>query len=591
MFNKPKNIVFVVLLILLALPTFQHITKIVKVKPLDGDFVLTARPDFTWKTWLSGDFQSQFDNYIEDHIGFRSFFVRLNNQTDFSIFRKANADGVVVGKDRMLFEYDYIQAYTGNDFIGKKTIRKKLNRVKFLQKYLKENFDIDFVVIFEPSKARFYPELIPDHYLEDGIGLSNYEYFTQEAKNLGVRFIDYNKYYNQLKGTKPYPLYPKWGIHWSEYGMSFVADSLVKYIENLRGIDLPEMKLDNLKVTNHLEDSDYDVGKTMNLLWRLPHPEVAYPQYSFTGGGNKTRPMVLTIADSYYWNIFNTRLPKNLFANEAFWYFNAQVYPDSYFGTKWVKDVDLRKEIEKQDIIILSVTERFLYKFDWGFVDDVFKLYAPPCTGDLIYDYANGIKLDATWFSKIQKKAQKQGIPLEDALIDEATFRAITESFDTYLSWYGLDHYKKIILNTPEWKEMIAKKAAEQGTSFDEMLTKDADYSFKNDHPAINQKYHLIQKNINAIKADRDWLNSVGKKAGFYFMDTIEMVHVDAEFMANQELGNLSADEIKIQALEKQIRQDPKWLELVAKKAAEKGITLDEMIHEDAKYMVEQEKK
>lgn len=591
MFKKPKNIAFVVLLILLALPAFQHITKIVSVKPLDGDFVISPRPPITWKDWLSGDFQTRFDNYIEDHIGFRSFFVRLNNQTDFSIFRKANADGVVVGKDRMLFEYDYIQAYTGKDFIGKKTIRKKLNRVKFLQKYLKENFDIDFVIIFEPSKARFYSELIPDHYLADGTGLSNYEYFTQEAKNLGIRFIDYNKYYNQLKGTKPYPLYPKWGIHWSEYGMSFVADSLVKYLENLRGIDLPEMKLDNLKVTSRLEDSDYDVGKTMNLLWRLPHPEVAYPQYSFAGGGNKTRPMVLTVADSYYWNIFNTRLPKNLFANEAFWYFNAKVYPDSYFGTKWVKDVDLRQEVEKQDIIMLSVTERFLYKFDWGFVDDVFKLYAPSFSGDLIYDFANGIKADANWFSKIQKKAQKQGIPLEDALNDEATFRAITEDFETYLSWYGLEHYKNIILDAPEWKESVNKKAAEKGISFDEMLTIDADYTFKNDHPAANQKYHLLQTNMNAIKADRAWLKVVGEKAGIYFMDTLEMVQIDAEYMANQELGNLSADELKIQAIEKQIRQDPAWLDLVTKKAADQSKSIDQMIREDAEFMVNQEKK
>jgi len=351
------------------------------------------------------------------------------------------------------------------------------------------------------------------------------------------------------------------------------------------------MKLDNLKVTNHLEDSDYDVGKTMNLLWRLPHPEVAYPQYSFTNDGNKTRPMVLTIADSYYWNIFNTRLPKNLFANEAFWYFNAKVYPDSYFGTKWVKDVDLRQEVEKQDIIMLSVTERFLYKFDWGFVDDAFKLYAPDYSGDLIYDYANGIKDDATWFGKILAKAKKQGIPLEDALNDEASFQAIKEDFDNYLTWYGLDHYKKIILNESEWKEMIAKKAAEQGKSFDEMLTIDADYIFKNDHPAINQKYHLIQKNFNAIKSDRDWLNKVGEKAAIYFMDTIEMIRVDAEYMANLELEEISGEEVKIRAYENQIRQDPKWLDLVTKKAADQSKSLDQMIREDAEFMVEQEKK
>jgi len=591
MISRLKNIVFIVLLVLLALPTIQHVTKFIKVKQLDGDFVLASRPAFSWQTWLSGNFQTQFNNYIEDHIGFRSFFVRLNNQIDFCLFHKANADGVVVGKDRMLFEYDYIRAYTGEDFIGKKTIRKKLSRVKFLQKYLKEKYDIDFVLIFEPSKVRFYPEDIPDRYLDKGISLSNYEYFTQEAKKLGVRFIDYNKYYNGLKGTKPYPLYPKWGIHWSEYGMSFVADSLIRYIENLRGIKLPEMHLDSMLVTEQLRDSDYDIGKTMNLLWRLPHPEVAYPEYSFKTDSTRTRPMVLTIADSYYWNIFNTRLPKNLFANETFWYFNAKVYPDFYYGPKWVKDLDLKAEIEKQDIILLSVTERFLYKFDWGFVDNVFKLYTPPCSDDLIYDFANGIKSDATWFTKILSKAQKTGIPLEDAINNEATYEAIKENLEGYLTWYGLDHYKKIILDTPDWKAAVAKKAEEQGISFNEMLSRDADYVFKADHPAINEKYHLIQKNIVAIQSDPSWLAIVGKKAASFFMDTVEMVHMDAEYLANQEIGNESGDEVKIRNYENQIRKDPKWLEMVTKKATEKGIPLNDMINQDARYMLDQEQR
>jgi hypothetical protein len=370
-----------------------------------------------------------------------------------------------------------------------------------------------------------------------------------------------------------------------------VADSLVKYIENLRGIDLPEMKLDNLKVTNHLEDSDYDVGKTMNLLWRLPHREVAYPQYSFEGSGNKTRPMVLTIADSYYWNIFNTRLPKNLFANEAFWYFNAKVYPDSYFGTKWVKDVDLRQEVEKQDIIMLSVTERFLYKFDWGFVDDVYKLYTPSYSGDLIYDFANGIKLDATWFAKMLAKAEKQGIPLEEAINNEAAFQAIVEDFETYLSWYGIEHYKGIIHSTPEWKETVIKKGIEKGISFDEMINREADFTFSIDHPDIYEKYHLIQKYINGIQSDRNWFNKVGNKAALNCVDTLEMVYTDADYMANYELAHRTPEDIKIQSYEKAIRNDPKWLELVTKKATDQNKSLDQMIREDAEFMVEQEKK
>jgi hypothetical protein len=87
-----KHILLFALIALLTLPVFQHGTKLFNIRPLDGDFILSLRPQYTWKTWMNGTFQSQFNNYLEDHIGFRSFFVRLNNQLDFFLFKKANAN-------------------------------------------------------------------------------------------------------------------------------------------------------------------------------------------------------------------------------------------------------------------------------------------------------------------------------------------------------------------------------------------------------------------------------------------------------------------------------------------------------------------
>jgi len=117
---KIKNIIFVLLLAMLSLPALQHATKFAGMKPLDGDFVLTGRPYFSWSSWMDGTYQMQFDRYIEDHIGFRPFFVRLSNQIDFSLFNKANAEGIVLGKNKMVYEYDYIREMVGEDFIGQK---------------------------------------------------------------------------------------------------------------------------------------------------------------------------------------------------------------------------------------------------------------------------------------------------------------------------------------------------------------------------------------------------------------------------------------------------------------------------------------
>jgi len=586
---KIKNIVFIILLATLTLPAIQHRYNIFSVRPLDGDFVLNQKPSFTWNSWTDGTFQAGLDSYLEDHIGFRNFFVRLNNQIEFSLFHKANAEGVVVGKDRMLFEYDYIRAYTGGDFIGKETLDKKLGRMKFLQTYLKNQFNIDFLFVLEPSKARSYPENIPDRYLNDGLSISNYEYISQKVKGSGINYIDLNKYFRQIKDTSTYLLYPKYGIHWSENTMPAVADTLVKTIEHIRNIELPEYEVQSVIFGDSLADSDYDVGKTMNLLWRMPHPEMPYPVFSFNPDNSGEKPMVLAVADSYYWNIFNTRIPKNLFANEAFWYFNAKVYPEFYFGEKWVSQLDIKSEIEKQDIILLSVTERFLYKFDWGFIDQVYDIYAPDYSGDIIYKYENLIRLDAQWFDRIQKESKKENISLEQAIKTEARYQAFTVEPEVYLTWFGLDHYREVISSNDGWKILVEEKAAENGRSFEAQLTMDAEYVFKSDFPDLHAKYHQIREFEQQIKSDPEWLSQVRDKAKFYHMDLQSMIDTDAEYMASSKADEENPLEEKIKVYEELIRKDPNWLESVRKKAEEQGKSLNQAIRDDAIYMAEQE--
>ncbi len=120
------------------------------------------------------------------------------------------------------------------------------------------------------------------------------------------------------------------------------------------------------------------IGVTLNLLCRLPtNEDLAYPVYRFEENPAKDKHMVLVIGDSYYWNIFNTRIPKHLFKNEAFWYFYAQLYPETYYKPTWAKDLNLKVEIEKQDVIFLMVIERFLHKNGWNFIEEAYALYGP----------------------------------------------------------------------------------------------------------------------------------------------------------------------------------------------------------------------
>jgi len=318
--------------------------------------------------------------------------------------------------------------------------------------------------------------------------------------------------------------------------MSYAADSLLKYIENLRQIDMPDVYIDSLQIEKHARRPDYDGGKTLNLLWRLPEKEpLAYPVYRFEENPEKDRPMVLAIADSYYWNIFNTRIPKHLFKNEAFWYFYSMVYPDTYYKPKNVQDLNLKEEIEKQDVILLMVTERFLYKFDWSFIDEAYALYAPVSKYDLLYNYRSNILNYSAWFDNVIGKAKAEGKPLDERITSEAEYIFKNGSFDEYLTLVGLKFYEDKIRNDKTWLKSIERIAAEWNISLDEMILKEADYIFKNEHPDIYNKHLALENNKQKILNDSLLFNHTKALAEKYYMTFDEMLQIEAERMEKSE--------------------------------------------------------
>lgn len=499
-----KRVLFSISLLIIFLPAFQRFIFNIPITPLQGDFKKLERPVFQKDDWFKNTFQDAYSQWLEQQTGFRNLLVRIYNQIDFSLFSKANAEGVVIGKDNFLFEHDYIRAYLGGDYIGYTAIDKKLRRFKFLQEYLKLKGK-DLVLVFEPGKASLYPEKIPEPYLlRYPKDTNNYEVFLNRAKSLNIRHIDLNDWFLSLKSSVPYPLYANTGIHWSSYGMFLAADSLVRYLEKLRNIDLQEMVLDSFQLSLRAKETDYDAATALNLLCSISNPTLAYPVYHFTRDPEKEKISVLTVADSYYWNIFNTRLPLHLFNNEAFWYFNAMVYPDSYVKETKVDSLDLTAEIEKQDVIFLMVTERFLYKFDWDFIDRLYDAYTPELEQDYPYLYEGKIRRFSDWFDMVVQKAARDHVSVEKAVQGDAMYTLRNENKEKYLLFCGPSYYSNIIISDKQWLERVSIKARELGLPLDTILERDSWYLFRNELPALCEIYTETQKNMNLLKKDSE---------------------------------------------------------------------------------------
>ncbi len=368
-----SGLLFFLLVLIISLPLLQGVFPYIDGKPLSGAVTTAEAPEFSFNSWISGDFQKQAEPFLQQATGFYPDLIRLNNQLDYSIFRLVHAKDVIIGKENYLYELNYIEDYTGQNFTGSNAAEAMLSTLRFLQDKLSEQ-GTRLVMLFLPGKASFYPEYIPDELLPEKMGISNYKYLSEGCKRHGINHIDFNRWFISMKDTASWPLYPRYGIHWSIYGMGICADSLFRYVSHTLGIRMNDFGWEGLDITADLRDTDYDMGEGLNLIRKMKNIPGAYPRFFHRQVENAVKPDVLVIADSFFWMMYGNGLTTPMFGKHDFWYYFEQSIvanrPISAFT-----DQEMKSEIESYDLIILMSTEANLFKFPYGFNDRLMRIY------------------------------------------------------------------------------------------------------------------------------------------------------------------------------------------------------------------------
>lgn len=424
---KTKKILLGVILFLLICPLIQNKLQLLSLEPLKGDIRKPERSQFSLSRWFSGDYQIGQEKYLNETFGFRSTMVRVNNQLAYNVFNEAKANGVIIGKDNYLFEINYIKAYYGTDFIGAVSIRERMKQLKFVQDTLAK-MNKTLLLVFAPGKASFYPEYIPRKYHRERT-TTNIQFFSKMADSLDVNYIDFNKYFILNKNKAEYPLYPKYGIHWSFYGTCLAADSMIKKLEFLRHTDLHGFTLGEMNVEESKE-MDYDLADGMNLLFKLKSKKMAYPLLYFEVDSTKPRLNSMVVSDSYYWLMFNNSFSRTFGENE-FWYYNRLIYRANHTEIRDATTANLTEEIAKNDVIVILCTEANLTRLGWGFIQQAYNLYSGQAPVPVIEEefplkvknLADYIKSNPDWRKSVEAKAAAKGISIDSVAVEDAIYQ------------------------------------------------------------------------------------------------------------------------------------------------------------------------
>jgi len=409
--------------------------------PLKGVVQETERPDFSFASFVNHQYQFQLSNYLDSRFPFEASFIRLYNQIEFSVFNNISNEHVTLGKNGVLFEPWYIESYFGEDFVGEEFIQGQVDKLAALDSVFRKNGKT-LIIALAPGKASVYPELIPDYLKSDSSAPSNYGVYAQLLKKKKLNVLDFNEWFIKLKPTFERNLFPKGGTHWSEDMALVSLDTLIRFIECKSGDFLNNIYLKEIYHSHIPQGSDDDLIKISNLIDTSGYNDYYYWKYSFEQRFPVDKSLI-TISDSYFWNMYARGLSLT-FKEPEFWYY----YNNAYFDKKpemLISDLDINEQIKEADYILLMSSPSPLNKFGWGFIDDAYckfveneadllsnkrKANLPEdksfqncgCVSKEIADIIKGIKADTIWYQKVKEKANQRGIPVDSMLILDAIY-------------------------------------------------------------------------------------------------------------------------------------------------------------------------
>ncbi|MCU0429552.1 MAG: hypothetical protein MUF42_06225 [Cytophagaceae bacterium] len=410
-----KKVIFGIIVLFLSLPFLQSMTGTFSLRPLSGHGYVAPDTVFTWKKWWDGTFQIQREKYINDNFGFRNLFIRGYNEISYNLFNKLNLDGGVVGKENYLYEQRYLDAYYGVDFLGDEIIKEKVRKIKRIQDTL-QKLNKFLLIVLAPGKGSFYPEYFPDE-LKRIKGPTNNESYENHLKEQVVHHIDFNTHFCNIKKTSSHSLYPKYGIHWSSYGATLAADSIISYLNKNSYRKMQRFNWHSV-VMKKSNLYDNDMGDAANLLITDLSDSSAYPVLEEVPG-DYDKISTLVISDSFYWTLASIGLEKR-YSKFHFLYYNKQKFPENMP----VDPTDLYNFTNESDVVLIISTEATIKDLGWGAIEKMYNFYfsdfTDPELRTKIIEMQNYIRADKNWSKAIAEKANKEKVSFDSILFREA---------------------------------------------------------------------------------------------------------------------------------------------------------------------------
>jgi hypothetical protein len=367
----------VVFFALSALPLAARYGKFGPSAELRGAVAPPAEVAFGARSYFDGSFQKAFEDNFNAALGFRAALVRSDNELNFRAFREfapSPGTSMVLGKQRFIYERQYVDAYNRRDLAPPAALEQKVQRLKLLQDYLVTR-QSTLLVVISPNKAAVYPEYLPQRFVaEERVGLTdNYAVFVGLLRKYGVNFLDAEAELLKNKPSSPYPLFANSGAHWNDPTACRVAGQIETFILRAQGSSELELECEPIVIAAQPKGSDRDLADLANLWFEQalfqPTP---YARAHVVQRGHVRRPSVLFIGSSFLWQILDYENGHGLQSGNTFYYYyKARIsYPGRARTALDHQRVDWERDVFRKQAVVIEINAAVIPNVGWGFLED-----------------------------------------------------------------------------------------------------------------------------------------------------------------------------------------------------------------------------
>lgn len=372
--SRSKTILFILTAILLFASMTQQATGVFSFKELSGVTQEQAKPLFSFQNLCHGTYQSEMETYLKQHYGFREPLTRLYNQHLWTFFHYSKVEEdqrIVITDDNWIFEPPTIEEYYQSlayNYAKDSMEMAKIFEIEALRLYqiqqILEPYGTHLIVALLPGKEQICEEHIPKNtkYFKEK-KITAFDFYSKRLKELDVNHVNFGEWFIQMKDHTDYPIFPQTGTHWSILAAIHSADSLIRYMEWLSDSNMVNIKTGS--VFKRTMRPDIDLESLMNLIWAIQKKPNYLAEANPDPDTTAWHPRLLTIGDSFYWNISNFTPIWDIFTAAPYWYYFSTAYFNEP-GTS-VREKDVLKEVLLSDFVMLSYSTVSLYQMSNGF--------------------------------------------------------------------------------------------------------------------------------------------------------------------------------------------------------------------------------